>query len=217
MSISFADIVQAGVGVIALFILYSFIQNTSKDNERRDKSDQQFMLLFATLSGKQESNTASIIKSGVDSEARQTAQTTTSEVAIKARVQTVGDANIVRLDKIDKALQLIQTTVSLYGDPAAEAKYDRALAILTAKLEDMAADIKDIHADVASNTEVGAANTTAITNAADALAASTPPTPPDAPVPAPVVVADISPQAVASIMDAVSKPDAGDSELKESV
>lgn len=50
---------------------------------------------------------------------------------------------------------------------------------------------------------------------ADALAAVTPPAPADAPTPAEVVVADISPQAVTSIMNAVAKTDAGDGDTSE--
>lgn len=222
MEISFSDLLQAGVGVIALFILYQFIQNTSKDNERKDKAyafeqdrqqkyDERMLLLFATITNRQTEDTATILKSGVDSEARMNTQITASEVSLKGRVQTVGDANIVRLDKIDKALALIQTTINLYSDPSADEKYDRALAILTTKLEVMAADIKDIAAEVATNAEVGTANTTAITEAA---LASTTQTMHAADVPAEVVITDIKPGAVDTILKAVTGN--GDSEERKS-
>lgn len=224
MEISFSELLQAGFGVIALAILYVYMQSTSKDNERRDNADkfereqrakdnQQFMLLFATLSGKHDASTASILKSSVDSEARVNTQITASEVALKGRVQTVGDANIARLDKIDKALTLIQTTVNLFTDPSADAKYDKALEILTAKLEVMAADIKDIATDVATNAEVGTANTGAITAAADALAATHTSETPAATVPAEVVVTAVTPEAVADILKAM--PGNGDTEERK--
>lgn len=215
-----------GLALFALLITREGQKDRAAENARRDaredfererqaKAEERSILLFATLSGKQETTAAAIIKSGVDSEARVATQVSTSEATVKSRVDTVGAANIVRLDKIDKALEIILTTVNLYTDPSADARYDKALAILTAKLEDMAADIKEIHADVATNTEIGTANTAAITDAATALAASTSPAPPDAPAPAEVVVADISPQAVASIMDAVTPKAAAGENLED--
>lgn len=208
-----------GLAFIALIIVRENQKDRAAEITRRDtredaerdrqaKNDERFMLLFATLSGKQDTSTATILKSGVDSEARMNTQITASEVALKGRVQTVGDANIARLDKIDKALTLIQTTVNLFTDPDADAKYDRALEILTAKLEVMAADIKDIAADVATNAEVGTANTGAISAAADALAATH-----TSEAPAAVVVTAVTPEAVADIMKAM--PGNGDSEDKK--
>lgn len=208
-----------GLAFIALIIVRENQKDRAAEITRRDtredaerdrqaKNDERFMLLFATLSGKQDTSTATILKSGVDSEARMNTQITASEVALKGRVQTVGDANIARLDKIDKALTLIQTTVNLFTDPDADAKYDRALEILTAKLEVMAADIKDIAAEVATNAEVGTANTGAISAAADALAATH-----TSEVPAAVVVTAVTPEAVADIMKAM--PGNGGSEDKK--
>lgn len=212
-----------GLAFIALIIVRENQKDRAGEIQRRDaredaerdrqaKNDERFMLLFATLSGKQESSTAAILKSGVDSEARVNTQITASEVALKGRVQTVGDANIARLDKIDKALMLIQTAINLYSDPSADVKYDKALKILTAKLDDISEDITAIRADVATNTEVGTANTTAITDAADALAANVLATSevPAAVVPAEVVITDVSPAAMDTIKGAMMPaPDAG--------
>lgn len=228
MSISFADIVQAGVGVIALFILYSFIQNTAKDNERRDKSelaerdrrdrsDDRSALLYATLTGKQIEGTAQVIKSGVDSEARVTAQSVASEAAIKLRVQAVGDAQLSAIELLYRLTDNgFKSLLANPQDPTALAKVQRAIELLTATVQAVQEDLTGAKADIASNTETGVANTTAITDAATALAATTPPAPADAPAPAEVVVADISPTAIASIVGAVTpKTDAGDGDTSE--
>lgn len=168
------------------------------DKLRQQQYQEQFLAMMAVIAGKQTDITTGL----TSSEARLTSQISTSETTIKGRVQTVGDANIARLDKIDKALAVIQSTVNLFTDPDADAKYDKALEILTAKLEVMAADIKDIAADVASNTEVGTANTTAITDAADALVAANVTATTE--MPAAVVIADISPAAVETLVSAVT-------------
>lgn len=221
MSISFADIVQAGVGVIALFILYSFIQNTSKDNERRDKSDQQFLLLFGSLTGKQDTTAASVIKSGVDSESRVTQQISTSEASIKARVQAVGDASLAAIENLSKLTDSdFKLLLANPQDPSALTKVQRAIELLTAKVQAVQDDLMGAKAEIASNTVIGAANTTAITHANDVLAAATPAVtpPPQPPVTPEVIVADISPTAIASIVDTIAKKtDAGDSELKEAI
>lgn len=125
-----------------------------KDERREDKLRQQqyqeqFLAMLAVLAGKQTD-----ISTGLtSSEARLTSQITTSESTIKGRVQTVGDANIARLDKIDKALAVIQTAINAYSDPDAEAKYDRALTILTAKLEAVKDDLAGVKTDTAANTD----------------------------------------------------------------
>lgn len=173
-----------GLAFIALIIVRENQKDRAAENTRRDnredaerdrqaKNDERFMLLFATLSGKQDASTSTIVKSGVDSESRVTAQATTSEAAIKLRVQAVGDAQLSAIETLykltDNGFKLLLANPQ---DPAALAKVQSAIELLTAKVQAVADDLTGAKADIAIGAEVGAANTTAITDAADALVAA---------------------------------------------
>lgn len=173
-----------GLAFIALIIVREnqkdrAAENTRRDNredaerERQAKNDERFMLLFATLSGKQDASTSSIVKSGVDSESRVTQQTTTSEAAIKLRVQAVGDAQLSAIEALYKLTDSgFKSLLANPQDPIALANVQRAIELLTVKVQAVQDDLTGAKADIAINTEVGTANTSAITNAADALQAA---------------------------------------------
>jgi len=208
MDISFSDILQAGVGVIALALLYVYMQNTSKDNERRDKADafereqrvkdnQQFMLLFATLTSKYAEGTTSIVKSGVDSEGRMSSQLSSAENNIKGRVAASADANTAAFEKVYKLMDnAFRIALARPPDPQANDKYDQALAILTAQMQVVQDDLQGVRSDTAANTDAR--------HTAEMAAVA---------VPSEVIVTDVSPSAIESIMGAVAgNGDAADTE-----
>lgn len=194
MEISFSDILQAGVGAISLFILYQVILLTAReserrdaaatadrerqdrDDERRDKSDERLMLLFASITGKQIEGTAQVIKSGVDSEGRLSAQVTTAEGNIKGRVTASGDANIAA---IEKSYELLNASFKILlarpADPMAAARFDKAIEGLTAQMEAVKDDIVNVKADTAANTDarLNTAEMLAVVPTPDATAAAT--------------------------------------------
>lgn len=226
MPLTISDLLQAGVGVISLFILYQVIQSTSKENERRDaaatadrarqdrdderrdKSEERMMLLFATITGKQDVGTAQVIKSGVDSESRMSTQITSAENNIKGRVAASADANTAAFEKVYKLIDnAFKIALARPPDPLANDKYDQALAILTAQMEQVKGDLADVKGDVATNTDarVHTAEMTAIVDA------------PVTEMPAEVIVTAVSPSAVDTIVSAMGAGAAteGGEELRE--
>lgn len=213
MPLTFSEILQAGVGAISLFILYQVILSTSRESERRDaaataerarqdrederrdKSEERLMMLVASITGKQDASTAQLMKSGVDSEGRVSSQLTTAESNIKGRVAAGADANILAFEKVYRLLEsAAKIALSRPPDPLAAQKYDRALEILTAQVEAVEADVAGVKADTAANTD-------ARVNTAEIAAAV---------VPAAVVIADVSKEAVDTIVSAMMPaPDAG--------
>lgn len=176
------------------------------ERERNAKNDERFMLLFATLSGKQETSTAQVIKSGVDSEGRVNRQIVSSEGNIKGRVTASSDASLAAIEKLHKLTDsAFQILLARPPDPMAAEKYDRALAILTAQVEAVKDDLAGVKGDVATNTD-------ARLNTAEIAAVEVP----AAVVPAEVVITDVSPAAMETIKGAMMPaPDAGDQELGE--
>lgn len=172
MPITVSDLLQAGIGVISLFILYQVVQSTARENERRDaaatadrarqdrederrdKSEERLMLLFVSITGKQVEGTAQLMKSGVDSEARVSGQLTTAESNIKGRVAEGAAANIVSFEKLYKLVDTaFKIELARPPNPAAAALYDNAIAGLTAKLEAVKDDLADVKTDTAANTD----------------------------------------------------------------
>lgn len=110
MELTFSDILQAGVGVIALFILWQFIQFTAKENERRDaaaslerqrqdKSDERFMLLFTSITGKQIEGTTAVTTAVTTAETAVTAQVKKSGQDVIQQVQT-SESNVLETFKL---------------------------------------------------------------------------------------------------------------------
>jgi hypothetical protein len=156
------------------------------ERDRQAKNDEKFMLLFATITTKQEANTAQVMKSGVDSEARVSSQLTTAESNIKGRVNASAEAITMIIEKLykltDNAFQ-----VALASDPQAAIRFDKALEVLTAQMEAVKDDLAGVKSDSAANTDARMLSTQTM-----------------ATVPADVVITDVSPSVVESIVGAVT-------------
>lgn len=213
-----AFLTPIGLALFALIITREGQKDRAVENLRRDKREesdrdqrakdwQQFMLLFATLTGKQESSTATVVKSGVDSESRVTQQTATSEAAIKARVQAVGDAQLSAIEVLYKLTDSgFKSLLANPQDPMALAKVQKAIELLTATVQAVQDDLTGAKVDIATNAEVGTANTGAITAAHDALVAANVTATTEVPAavaPAPVVITDVSAAAMETIKGAM--------------
>lgn len=178
---------------ITLTTLAKVAADETKKSEVLIQSDlryrEQFLAALAVLSGKQ-----SEISTGVtSSESRVTSQMVQSETNIKGRIATGAEANLASFEKLYKLVDMaFKIELARPPDPAAAARYDKAIEGLTAQMEAVKDDIKGVKSDAAANTD-------ARVHTAEMSAVNVPTTD----TPAEVIVTAVSPEAVDTIVSAM--------------